>query len=182
MGYARSPTFSPRTLQGIVKRKPFAEAKRPQYTVPFPVSSTSSIDAPTTADQSKLPYNRETLIDGTIFQPGNGAACEAQLISIFWDYYSPQQNVQTGSQCKWLQQALDLSNPSPALRLSLKALAMARIGWIHRGDALILNGRKLYSQALQAIQGALYDERTMWQDETLATGNVLALYEVENPS
>lgn len=59
---------------------------------------------------------------------------------------------------------------------------MARIGWIHRDDALVLNGRKLYSQALQAIQGALYDERTMWQGETLATGNVLALYEVENSS
>lgn len=59
---------------------------------------------------------------------------------------------------------------------------MARIGWIHRDDALVLNGRKLYSQALQAIQGALYDERTMWQDETLATGSVLALYEVENSS
>ena len=181
MGYARSPTFPPRTLQGIVRRKPFAEAKRPQYTVPCPVSSTSSIYAPTTADQNKLPCNRETLIDGTIFQPGNGAACEAQLISIFWDYYSPQQNGRTGSQC-WLQQALDLSNRSPALRLSLKALAIARIGWIHRDDPLVLNGRKLYSQALQAIQGALYDERTMWQDETLATGNVLALYEVENPS
>ena len=56
---------------------------------------------------------------------------------------------------------------------------MARIGWIHRDDTLILGGRVLYSQALQAIQRALYDERTMWQDETLATGNVLAWYEVE---
>ena len=57
---------------------------------------------------------------------------------------------------------------------------MARIGWIHRDDKLVLNGRVFYSQALQAIQRALYDEGTVWQDETLATGNVLAFYEVQN--
>ena len=117
-------------------------------------------------------------MDNTILQLSNGAAYEAQLISTFWDHYIPQQSVQASCQCKWLQQALDLPNPSPALRLSLKALAMARIGWIHRDDMLVLNGRVLYSQALQAIQTALYDEHLMWQDETLATGNVLAWYEV----
>ena len=59
---------------------------------------------------------------------------------------------------------------------------MTRVGWIHRDNTLVLNGRLLYSQALQAIQRSLNDERTMWQDETLATGNVLAWYEVKNSS
>lgn len=94
----------------------------------------------------------------------------------------PQQSVQTGCQCAWLQQALSLSDPSLALRLSLKALAMARLGWIHRDNTLVLSGRVLYGQALQEIQKALYDERAMWKDETLATGNILALYEVTNSS
>ena len=57
---------------------------------------------------------------------------------------------------------------------------MARIGWIYRDDTLVHHGRVLYGQALQAIQKALYDEHAMWEDDTLATGNVLAWYEVED--
>ena len=57
---------------------------------------------------------------------------------------------------------------------------MARKGWIYRNDSLVHHGRVLYVQALQAIQKALYDEHAMWQDDTLATGNVLAWYEVGN--
>lgn len=59
---------------------------------------------------------------------------------------------------------------------------MARLGWIYRDNTLVLNGRAFYGQALHEIQKDLYDERTMWRDETLATGNLLALYEVSNPS
>lgn len=57
---------------------------------------------------------------------------------------------------------------------------MTRVGWINEDNTLVLNGRVLYSQALQAIQSNLHDERTMWQDETLATGNILAWYEVKD--
>ena len=178
-GYTRYQVCHNRTVQGIAKRKLVEEVKRPRCIESRPASSTSSIDAPATAQQRKLSCNQGTFTDSAFLQPGYGAACEAQLISTFWDHYIPQQSVQNGHQCEWLQQTLDLPNPSSALRLSLKALAMARIGWIHRDDTLSLNGRVLYSQALQAIQRALYDERTMWQDETLATGNVLAWYEVE---
>ena len=116
-----------------------------------------------------------------VLQPRTAVAYEAQLISTFWEHWIPQHSVQTGCQCIWLQKALDLPDPSPALRLSLKALALTRLGWIHRDNTLTLNGRVLYGQALQETQKALYDERTMWQDETLATGNVLALYEVGTP-
>ncbi|KAF6240763.1 hypothetical protein HO173_001436 [Letharia columbiana] len=59
---------------------------------------------------------------------------------------------------------------------------MARLGWIHQDNTLVLNGRVLYGQALQEVQKALYDECTMWQDETLATGNILAFYEFLEPT
>lgn len=181
-GYSRYPVFLNRTRQGLAKRGPFEEAKRPQETVTWLASSTVSFAAPKTEQQSKIPCNQKTIIDGMPLQPSNAAASEAQLISTFWEHYIPQQSVQTGCQCPWLQQALGLSDPSPALRLSLKALAMARLGWIHRDDTLVLNGRAFYGQALHEIQKDLYDERTMWQDETLATGNLLALYEFLEPT
>ncbi len=178
-GYARYPVFLNRTIKGLAKRKPFEEAKRPQYPVASPITSTPSIEAPTTTQQRKPSCDRKTSIDVVVLQPNNSVACETQLISTFWDHYIPRQSVQDGCHCKWLQRALDLPNPSPALRLSLKALAMARLGWIHGDKSLVLDGRVFYSQALQATQRALYDERMMWQDETLATGSVLAFYEVK---
>lgn len=129
-----------------------------------------------------MPCNQKTVLDGMSLQPRNAAAYEAQLISSFWEHYIPQQSVQNGGQCAWLQQALDLPAPAPALRLALKALAMARVGWIHGDSTLSLHGRSLYGQSLHEIQKVLYDERTMWHDQTLATGNILALYEVGNLS
>lgn len=59
---------------------------------------------------------------------------------------------------------------------------MARLGWIHQDNTLVLNGKVMYGQALHEVQKALYDERTMWKDETLATGNILGIYEVGSSS
>lgn len=169
-----------RTRTSIAKRRPFKEAERPQNTVSWRNSSTVSSTARPTAQGKPVLYYQKTVSDSMYYQPKNAAACEAQLNSTFWEIYMPRQSVQTGCQCSWLQQALDLSEPPPALRLSLKALALARLGWIHQDSTLVINGRVLYGQALQEVQKTLYNDQTMWQDETLATGNVLALYEVGN--
>ena len=106
---------------------------------------------------------------------------EAQLISAFWEYYTPSRSMaQAGSPCAWLQQSICVPNPPPALRLSLKALAMTRIGWVRKDDAFFHEGKIIYGYALRELQKALYDQRLMWQDETMATCNVLTLYEVSN--
>ena len=167
-GYDRYPVFINRTKEGLVKRKPFEEAKRPQDDL--------SWSAP--LQQRSYPCIQKPVPDSVPLQPKHAAAYEAQLISTFWEHWSPKQSAQSGCQVPWLQQTLSLPNPSPALRLSLKALAMSRLGWFHRDGALTLSGRTLYGQALQVIQKALYDETTMWQDETLASGNILSAYEV----
>ena len=177
-GYARYPVFLKRTRQGFAKRGPFEEAKLPQDIVAWAASSTPLTAVPPISQQGNVSCKPEKGIDCMSLQPSNAAAYEAQLISMFWEHWVPQQSVQTGCQLPWLQQALELPDPSLALRLALKAVAMARLGWIHQDNTLVLNGRVLYGQALQEVQKALYDEHTMWKDETLATGNVLAVYEV----
>ena len=176
--YARYPVFLNRTMPGITKRRPVEEVKRSQQVVSWSISSPLSIDESTTTQQRKRPTTSE-VVDSICVQPDDGMVREAQLISTFWDHYIPQQSVQNGCHSKWLQHAMDLPNPSPPLRLSLKALALSRMGWMYRDDKLVLHGRMMYSQCLQAIQKALYDEGTMWQDQTLATGNILAWYEVK---
>lgn len=70
------------------------------------------------------------------------------------------------------------SNPPPALRLSLIAVAMTRLGWLYQDEASVRYGRVVYGHALIGLQRALCDENSMYQDETLATCNILALYEV----
>ena len=177
-GYTRYPVLFNRTIQGITKRRPVEEVKRSQQTVSWSISSPSSANESITAQQRQRSSTPEQFVNSICVQPDNGTVREAQLISTFWDHYIPQQSAQSGCHCKWLQQAMDLPNPSPPLRLSLKALALSRMGWMYRDDTLVLHGRMMYSQCLQAIQKALYDEGTMWQDETLATGNILAWYEV----
>ena len=113
--------------------------------------------------------------------PSNANVFEAQLISAFWEYYIPSSSsTQAGSPCDWLQQSICLPNPPTALRLALKAVAMTRLGWFHKDDAFVRGGRVIYGNALRELQKALYDERLMWRDETMATCNVLALYEVKN--
>lgn len=178
-GYAFYPGFLIRTRQGLAKRGLPEEVNRRQNTVLQPVSSMVSFAKTTEIQRRRLPDDRKPVIASMSLQPGNAAAFESQLLSTFWEHHIPQQSVQAGCQCLWLQEALGLPDPSPALRLALKAVAMTRLGWLYRDNTLVLHGRVLYGQALQDTQKALYDERSMWRDETLATGNILALYEVD---
>ena len=102
-----------------------------------------------------------------------------QLISCFWTKYVPAETTaQDPSPAPWLENALLTNNAGPALRLSLKALALTRLGWIDGNDALTIRGRYQYGLALKHIQRALYDPREMEQDDTLASAHCLAIYEV----
>ncbi len=109
----------------------------------------------------------------------NANVFERQLISTFWECYIPSRSsVQAGSPCAWLQQSICLPDPPPALRSSLIALAMTRLGSLHGDNAYLRGGRVIYGHALRELQTALCHERSMYQDEIMATCNVLALYEV----
>lgn len=54
---------------------------------------------------------------------------------------------------------------------------MTKLGCIQNDDALVHGGRVIYGNALRELQKVLYDEHSILQDETMATCNVLALYE-----
>ena len=113
------------------------------------------------------------------FPPSNAKVLEAQLISAFWEYYVPSESsAQAGSPCAWLQESICLSNPPPALRLSLIALAMTRLGWLHEDNVIVRRGMVVYGSALTKFQKALHEQRSVCQDEALATCNVLVFYEV----
>ena len=55
---------------------------------------------------------------------------------------------------------------------------MKSLGWLHEDNIIVRGGMVVYGSALTELQKALYEQRSACQDETLATCNVLALYEV----
>ena len=80
------------------------------------------------------------------FRLSNANMSEVQLISAFWECYTPSRSMaRAGSPCAWLQQSICIPNPSPALRLSLRALAMTRLGWLQKDDAFVHDGRVMVS-------------------------------------
>ena len=114
-----------------------------------------------------------------VLQPSNGSAVEAQIISAFWETYIPSKsNAQSGPVCTWLQQSIVHQHAGETLKLSLKALAMTRLGWMNSDDAVAVRGRVYYGRALQQVQKDLWSENMMWEDVTLAAGFVLSIYEV----
>ena len=190
-GYARYPVFLVRTQQGPVKRRRLEEVKPPEETsetgdkkLPYQPATRSSkhIAAPALSKyvlQRDLVQGKYFIMNSLSSRVSNANMSEAQLISAFWECYTPSTSMaQAGSPCAWLQQSICVPNPPPALRLSLKALAMTRLGWLRKDEAFVHEGKVIYVNALRELQKALYNQNSMWQDETMAACNVLALYEV----
>ena len=121
----------------------------------------------------------EATDDRLLAQPSRASAFDQQIISSFWEKYIPSSaSAQSGSPCSWLQQVIGLSNPGEALYCSIKALAMTRLGWIHRDNSLALQGHIFYSRALQVLRKALLSEHEIYEDKIFAAGYVLSIYEV----
>ena len=145
--------------------------------------SSKNITASTSLNDILLrdPVRRQNVTTSIPIHPSNTGVFEAQMISAFWDCYTPSRSsAQSASPCYWLQQTICLRDPPLALRLSLVALAMIRLGWLHGDDATVRGGRAIYGHALRELQKTLSNECSRCQDETMATCNVLALYEVGN--
>ncbi len=173
-----------------MKRIRLEEAKAPEEAIRTreeeprcqPTSRSSKPIAASTSSKNVLQRDlirrRNVTLNSIPLLPSNANASEAQLISAFWECYIPSgSTAQAGSPCTWLQQSICLPDPPPALWLSLKALAMTKLGCIQNDDALVHGGRVIYGNALRELQKVLYDEHSILQDETMATCNVLALYE-----
>lgn len=117
-----------------------------------------------------------------VFQPSGANAYNNQMVSLFWERYIPSTDecIFDASPCGWLQQII--SSPSPpgtdALQLSLKALAVTRLGRMNKDDGMALRGQLCYVSALRHLQKALRSDHAVGRDETFAAGYVLALHEV----
>ena len=70
---------------------------------------------------------------------------------------------------------MEISNPTPLLKQSLKALSVTRFGRTCGNEQWMQQSRLLYSEALHTLQKTLHAEP--FHDETLASARCLVLYE-----
>lgn len=157
-GYERYPVFLNRTAQGADRRHRLDEVK-PNFEI--------------LAALANLNDNR------MLSQLSATPAFDSQIIALFFESYLPaDKHVQDGYGRGWLQQAIGLQNPGEALHLSIKAMSMNRLGRSFKDGRLVFQGAQCYGSALQQLRKALQSKVTVWHDETLAAGFVLALYDV----
>ncbi|KAI9723188.1 MAG: hypothetical protein M1828_004291 [Chrysothrix sp. TS-e1954] len=78
----------------------------------------------------------------------------------------------------WIQEAASTASNSIALQLSLRALALTKIGRLHEDSNLIIQGQADHVRSLQAIQRCLYDVHTSGSDDTLAACRSVMMFEL----
>ena len=181
-GFDRFPTFLNQTVDGPQKRFGLEEAK-PRTTTGTSSSAVSSRRSSPGQSRSRRITRSRTharAAGSTLSrQPSNSELVDSQLISQFWKSFAPIETSSSQvSPCRWLQWSLEVTRPTVALGLSIKALSLTRLGWQNEDVALSTRGRTMYGNALKELQKALWTEDLMWLDETFAAAYTLSVYEV----
>ncbi|CZR62600.1 uncharacterized protein PAC_12497 [Phialocephala subalpina] len=109
----------------------------------------------------------------TIENPTTRAIYREQIISEFLYSFAP-----SCSAASWLSVLPSHPHFTSALEASSLAVCTAHLGHLHSSPALIQESLKFYVQALWELQKALWNEKQMYRDETLAACMLLIMYEV----
>ena len=101
--------------------------------------------------------------------------------TIFLEDFLPSEKSLGGNSVGlWLLESICVNDPGRALGSAKEALYLRRVGSVRRDKSLTVQGRLRYGYALQELQKALLNGREVIKDETLATCQVLTLYEVNS--
>lgn len=184
--YARFPVFLNRTIEGPEKRRGLEEAKPLAYTTTASGEVARLDDSTSPSMLSNIAYQHDSLRQHVsadnrlLVQPTSSTVLDQQLISNFWEKYIPADARTQGLQspCLWLKQIIALPNRGQALQLSLKALALTRLGFVTNDESMARQGSINYVGALQLVQRDLQCEDLVMRDDLFLAGYTLAIYEV----
>ncbi|KAI9664398.1 MAG: hypothetical protein M1831_002331 [Alyxoria varia] len=116
----------------------------------------------------------------------NANLYEMNFMGIFYENYVPSDPTARKDYNEWLRGAMYVNDydSNPALKVSLRALAVTRIGRLTKNNSLVVQGQVAYGNALKLLQYSLWDSQAMYSDSTLAAGRVLSCFEMfeSNPS
>ena len=102
----------------------------------------------------------------------------AQLLSTFLTTWLPKDASSLVGLNLWLTCLPDHPSSSQSLDTSIAAVCLAGLGHAHNHDQLILKSKELYASGLGQLQRNLWDQKTMYSDETLASCMALTFYEL----
>ncbi|KAL9608092.1 MAG: hypothetical protein Q9167_007054 [Letrouitia subvulpina] len=108
--------------------------------------------------------------------PSAYASYRQQLFSLFLDCYFPRDVLE--QQKPWFAQLFELSSPTKAVEFSTMAVCSAKLGRLNDDRILSQESLSLYAQGLKELQKALWNNKLMHSDETLAACMALAMYEL----
>ncbi|OQV07409.1 Fungal Zn2-Cys6 binuclear cluster domain-containing protein [Cladophialophora immunda] len=94
-------------------------------------------------------------------------ALRQRLLGQYLDNHLSKNRLGPMQQRVWLIQIPKLPDLTPALEVSMMALAVAKLGEVYSDEGLIHESLKLYREALHEVQLALWDRDLMLHDQTL---------------
>ena len=106
------------------------------------------------------------------------ASLRQQLLSSYVGRYQTMSSLASPDGCTWLAVIPSMPRPMKALETAAYALSLARLGTSTNARDMVEESLRLYTRGLYHIQGALWNPKFMYADETLATCVLLAMYEV----
>ncbi|KIW26630.1 uncharacterized protein PV07_06449 [Cladophialophora immunda] len=105
-------------------------------------------------------------------------ALRQRLLGQYLDNHLSKNRLGPMQQRVWLIQIPKLPDLTPALEVSMMALAVAKLGEVYSDEGLIHESLKLYREALHEVQLALWDRDLMLHDQTLTACVALGMYEM----
>ncbi|KAH0847032.1 C6 zinc finger domain protein [Fonsecaea pedrosoi] len=111
-------------------------------------------------------------------QVNTNPALRQRLLSLYLENHLSKDRLGPMQQRVWLIQVPRLPDLTPALEISMMALAVAKLGEVYRDEGLVHESLKLYREALREVQIALWDRNLMLHDQTLAACVALGMYEM----
>ena len=105
---------------------------------------------------------------------------DTNFLGLFFNDFVPSNPRARSNGYPWLQSIMKLNaiGAKPVLKLSLRALCMTRVARLRGDEVLVKEGHVTYGNALKAIQYALWSERDMLTDDTMAAACCLEMFEV----
>jgi hypothetical protein len=171
-GYERASVFVNRTARGLERRAHLEEARPRQQ----PLPRTPETDVPRVQSKAIQLFYAQSSVP---FQIDDSVILSKRLQNIFLERFCPSNTYKAGNPfLDWIHDSINLDSPDVALSTSIRALTITKVGRYNHDDQLVNQGKIAYGQALRALQSAISRRDLALKDETLAAGQALAIYEL----
>lgn len=156
-------------------KKTRKHAEHRESSTSIPMLATLNVKHPSNVERTVATANAYRSL-WSITSPSTRAVYRSQILSEFLcNYPAESSDARAGN---WLKILPSHPTFTTALEATILAVCTAKLGRMHNDPSLVHESLKFYVQGLWELQKALWDERQMYRDETVAASMCLVVYEV----